>query len=432
MRDKPNASIMKKTMVPLLAIAFIVAIISTGLFYGLFARKLSGGSNHLPKQNVVVAARPLPRGAVLTSSDVEVAEIRGSTVFRNSFNKPEQVIGATVLDSFSPNQALTKSSLLLINGSDGGTVPPGMRAVTIHVLESGGVISLLHAGSRVDIQAISDRNSVPGETHTALRTIFQNVEVLSVSALSEQVGLRFSAPPVTVLVRAEDSDALAVADTGARLRVALRNRLDESSADRISVTWPQSAPKRMVQAASAGTVSKPAGGLLLLARVVAVNAKGAERFSAYFPPGLNQSTLNVTRFRSQADAESLVRELASEHDLDIVASLPLRFERRRSVLLPGGSGLRLSLSIHAERTSGVLADTHTVLRVQPLVSWPDGQGVATRSVTADLPMPFETGFLISGIPEDRPQGKTDKGQLMVIVTPLPQTPVVLAARAPRS
>ncbi|MDQ6758981.1 MAG: Flp pilus assembly protein CpaB [Acidobacteriota bacterium] len=422
---------MKKHMVPLLAIAFIVAIISTGLFYGLFARKLSGGSNNLPKQNVVVAARQLPRGAVLTSSDVELAEIRGSTVFRNSFNKPEQVIGATVLDPFSPNQALTKSSLLLINGSDGSTVPSGMRAITVHVLESAGVISLLHAGSRVDIQAISDRNSVPGETHTVLRTIFQNVEVLSVSPQSEQVGLRFSAAPVTVQVRAEDSDALAVADTGARLRMALRNRLDESNVDRIPVTWPQSAPKRVLQVANAGAVSKPPAGLLL-ARVVAVNAKGAERFSACFPTGLNRGTLNVARFGSQADAESLVRQLTSEHDLEIVASVHLRFESRRTVVLPGGSGSRLSVSIHAERASGVQADNHAVLRVQPVVSWPEGQGIATRSVTADLPMPLETAFLISGIPEPKTQGNTDKDQVMVIVTPVAQSPLTLAARVPRT
>lgn len=419
---------MKKNIVPLLAIAFVVAIISTGLFYGLFASKLSSSSSNLPKQNVVVAARKLPRGAVLAASDIQVAEIRGSTAFANAFAKPEQVIGSTLLDPIDANQALTKSGLVSPNSPDGSGVPHGMRAITIHVLESGGVLALLHPGSRVDIQAISDRTSAPGESHTVLRTIFQNVEVLSTSPQTEQVALRFSAPPVTILLRAEDSDALAVADTGARLRLTLRNRLDEAGAERAAVTWPSSAATRVVRtpaARNAGT-GKPAEALLLLARVVAVTEKGAQEISSSFSDPLDRNTLNVTRFRSQAEAESLVRQLGSQHDLDILSSTRIRFENGRPVAVAAGAGRRLSIAVHAQHSSG----TPPVLRVEPFVSWPEGRGVATRSLIADLPMPFDTGFLISGIPQGRVS--TAGRQLMVIVTP-PAGPVVaVAARAPRN
>ncbi len=52
---------MKRNIVPLLGIAFVVAIISTGIFYGLFAGKLRSSVGELPVQSIVVAARTLTR-----------------------------------------------------------------------------------------------------------------------------------------------------------------------------------------------------------------------------------------------------------------------------------------------------------------------------------------------------------------------------------
>ena len=96
-----------------------------------------------------------------------------------------------------------------------------MRAISIRVAESDGVVNLLHPGSKVDIQAVSDRNG-----NIELRTILQNVEVLAVTPPSDpnRSGVRVMA----VLTRAQDADVVALADSGARIRVALRNPLDEA------------------------------------------------------------------------------------------------------------------------------------------------------------------------------------------------------------
>src|SRR5438552_2469126 len=109
---------MRKNIAPLLAIAFVVAIISTGLFYGMFASKLASASTDrvIPKRDAVESAG----------------------------------------------------------------VPVGMRALTIHVSESSGVLALLKPGTRIDIQAVSDRNRP-----AVLRTILQNIEVLSSSVQPE-------------------------------------------------------------------------------------------------------------------------------------------------------------------------------------------------------------------------------------------------------
>lgn len=212
---------MKKNMAPLLAIAFIVAIISTGLFYGLFASKLRNASMDLPRQTLLVASRKVPRGAVLTASDVRVAEMRGRTPLAGSFAAPEQVIGSITAEPLDENQVLTKAMLGSRMPVRPASVPSGMRALTIHIFESGGVLALLAPGSKVDIQAISDRKPA-----TTVRTVLQNVEVLSTGTQPEVVASRFSAPYVTVLVRPQDADLLAGADTATRLRLALRNTLD--------------------------------------------------------------------------------------------------------------------------------------------------------------------------------------------------------------
>ncbi len=103
-----------------------------------------------------------------------------------------------------------------------------MRAVSIRVSESTGVVALLRAGNKVDVQAVSDHNNL-----VQLRTILQNVEVLAVSPQTELgPGGRITVPVVTVLPGPQDADVLALADSGARVRLVLRNPLDEGTVPR--------------------------------------------------------------------------------------------------------------------------------------------------------------------------------------------------------
>src|SRR5579862_2407770 len=147
---------MKRNMVPLLGIAFVVAIISTGIFYGLFAGKLRSSSD-LPGHAIVVAARDLDRGTVLQASDLRVSEVLGD--LGGSFSKPEEAVGATLLTAMKANEPLLEERLsprLSKTAATGGPVPTGMRAVSLHVFQSESLLNLLLPGSRVDVQAVSD------------------------------------------------------------------------------------------------------------------------------------------------------------------------------------------------------------------------------------------------------------------------------------
>src|ERR1700686_4109020 len=143
---------MKRNVVPLLAIAFVVAAISTGVFYGIFAGRLRGASVDLPQRTLVVAAHDLERGTVLKPEDLKVTEIRLQTPFKGSFDSPHKLAGAVVVEQIQQNEPVTERQVALKDGSASNGVPPDMRAVSIHVYESSGILALIRRGSKVDIQ----------------------------------------------------------------------------------------------------------------------------------------------------------------------------------------------------------------------------------------------------------------------------------------
>ena len=223
-----DTAAVKKNLVVLLAIAFVIAVAATGVFYGLFSDKLRDNGAEVPKQTVMVAARPIERGAVLKPGDVQPVTLQGAAL-KGAVASADQAIGKTVLASLSQGTPVLDSVLGKPGEVAASTddVPRRMRALTIHIVESGGVLTLLRPGSRVDIQATADRAGGP-----ELRCVLQDVEVLSTGTPEAAGGRpgRPALPEITVLVRPDQADLLALADTASRIRLVLRNREDRTGA----------------------------------------------------------------------------------------------------------------------------------------------------------------------------------------------------------
>lgn len=210
---------MRKNLVPLLGIAFVVAIVSTGIFYGLFVGKLRTASTASGGQ-AVVAVRTLERGTVIKSGDVKLAAWGGPELPKGAFTSVEQVGGLTVIDAVHENEAVLASRLASPTGGAAGLgIPAGMRAVSTRVSDSSGVINLLKPGHRVDVQLVS----LPGAS-PELKTILQNVPVLRVDLPPDGR----SNPVVTLVVAPADADAVGLGDSTARIRLSLRNPVDDS------------------------------------------------------------------------------------------------------------------------------------------------------------------------------------------------------------
>jgi pilus assembly protein CpaB len=213
---------MKKNLIRLLAIAFAVALLSTFLFYRLLVGQLASGSGG--SQSIVVAARKLEAGAILTPADVKMTAIASPASVKGAFSSREQAVGLTVLESIEANAPVTEARVAPQDSKAAASVriPPGMRALSIHVVESTGVVAMLRPGHRVDIHAIGSQGNA-----AQLRTVLQNVEVLATGAQPDGGSGRAGSQVVTVLVKPAQAEVLALADSGARVRLALRNPTDQ-------------------------------------------------------------------------------------------------------------------------------------------------------------------------------------------------------------
>jgi pilus assembly protein CpaB len=323
-------------MVPLLAIAFVVAIISTGVFYGLFAGKLRS-SSEIPGHAIVVAARDLDRGAVLQASDLRVSEVHG--VLGGSFSKPEEATGATLLTAIKANEPVLEERVVarISDASIAATVPTGMRAVSIHVFQSESLLNLLRPGSRVDVQAVSDRNGT-----VELRTVLENVKVLGVNS-PDANGNRPPGAVVTVLTRALDTDMLALADAGTRVRVTLRNPMDEGTTPRRSIALaalfsgiPQREADQPVAALSTDT---PAWDhpIQLHVQVLSASDAAIEELRVRSAETGSDASWRAAAFHSSDEAVKLIDALAQSHELEIVSSERLMAGIGRPISYHAGS-----------------------------------------------------------------------------------------------
>ena len=215
---------MKKNLLPLLGVAFVVAIIATGIFYGLIVGRLRTTQGR-PQSGVVVAAKSLERGTVLESSLVKLVDLPASERPKGALSDPEQLAGLTVIQPVGENQPITLSDVAPRDavGTGGQGIPTGMRAVSIRVFDSPGVTSMLRTGHKVDIQVVRNR-STQGSGETELRTVLQDIEVLAVQV--EAAGRTGPGAVVTLLAKPSDADTLSVADAGAKIRLLLRNPRD--------------------------------------------------------------------------------------------------------------------------------------------------------------------------------------------------------------
>lgn len=216
----------KNNLLKLLGIALVVAIVSTGIFYGLFVGKLTSSPGN--GKTLVIAARALKVGTQLQPADLKTIPWPAEELPQGFYGTTDQVVGNTVFDPIGAGEPVTTSRLASARSGGGAGVPTGMRAVSIHVTDSTGVMALLRAGQTVDAQVVVRG----GPAGTEVRTALEDLSVLSVQSQTELSSQGVNLPVVTLLVKPAEADLLAAADAGARVRLTLRNPLDESTRTR--------------------------------------------------------------------------------------------------------------------------------------------------------------------------------------------------------
>jgi pilus assembly protein CpaB len=215
----------KNNLVKLLGIALVVAIVSTGIFYGLFVGKLSSSTG--TGRTLVVAAKTLAPGTVLKTSDLKLIPWSAKELPKGAFERADQVTGETVFNGIAEGEPVMAERLASPASGGGAGVPEGMRAVSIHASDSSGVLELLRPGQNVDVQVVLSKRDDPRATE--VRTALEDLKVLSVLSKPEHTSQGADVQVVTLLAQPAQADILAAADAGARIRLTLRNPLDEAT-----------------------------------------------------------------------------------------------------------------------------------------------------------------------------------------------------------
>jgi len=180
---------------------------------------------------VVVAARDLPLGTVLTAQDVKLADWPGGTLPEGYSASVEEVLGRGVITSVVLNEPLI-SRKMAVKEAGGGlpiVIPEGMRGVSVRVDDVISIAGFVLPGTRVDVLVTLDEGAQQNNPVTKL--ILQNVPVLTSGQIVEHDanGEPVQVTVITLLVDPEQAEELVLAATRGRIQLALRNTLDMDS-----------------------------------------------------------------------------------------------------------------------------------------------------------------------------------------------------------
>jgi len=219
-----------------------------------------------PKRvNIVLLARSLPVGAVVTERDVRLVAWPGEALPSGYIRSIQDAVGRGVITPVAENEPLLAAKMSTKDA--GGGLPiiirDGMRAVSVRVDEVIGVAGFVLPGTRVDVMLTLDKNNSRPQAIT--KTLLQNVQTLAAgqSVTRDKEGKAQTVTVITVLVSPDDAELLALAAKEGRLQLALRNTLDTlavstsgARADRLSPSAASTSPNRPQRTRSAAPIPK--------------------------------------------------------------------------------------------------------------------------------------------------------------------------------
>ena len=183
------------------------------------------------KVDIVLTARPLPVGAVVTERDVKIVSWPGDAVPSGYIRSVKDAVGRGVITPVAENEPLLTSKTSTKDA--GGGLPiiirDGMRAVSVRVDEVIGVAGFVLPGTRVDVLLTLDK--APNRPQAITKTLLQNVQTLAAgqSVTRDKEGKPQTVTVITFLLSPDDAELLALAAKEGRLQLALRNTLDTLS-----------------------------------------------------------------------------------------------------------------------------------------------------------------------------------------------------------
>jgi pilus assembly protein CpaB len=205
------------------------------------------------RATIVLSARSLPVGAVLTERDLKLVSWPAEAVPSGYVRSVKDAVGRGIITPVAENEPLLAAKMSTMDA--GGGLPiiirDGMRAVSVRVDEVIGVAGFVLPGTRVDVMLTLDKRE--GRPQATTKTLLQNVQTLAAgqSVTRDKEGKAQTVTVITLLVSPDDAELLALAAKEGRLQLALRNTLDTlpvntsgARADKLTPSTGAPAPNR--------------------------------------------------------------------------------------------------------------------------------------------------------------------------------------------
>jgi pilus assembly protein CpaB len=169
-------------------VALGILAIAAGLGLGLVWLKAPRGVAIAPgapaPEAVLVAARPVPPGALLRDEDLSWRPLSGGPApagaFLQAATAKETLVGAAAVRGLTPGEVLRADGVVKPDQRNflAATLGPGLRAVTISVDAPQSASGLVLPGDRVDVILVQEVGD--GARRMAAETVLRNSRVLAV------------------------------------------------------------------------------------------------------------------------------------------------------------------------------------------------------------------------------------------------------------
>jgi pilus assembly protein CpaB len=216
----------QRTMI-VLVVSLIAASVAAYGVYGAISR-IQVREVEVATRFAVVAAKAMPSGTLVTKDSVRLVPWPAKSPLTGGFDHVEDVVDRGLIAGVVENEPVTESKLAPKAAGAGlpPSITPGMRAMSVKVNEVIGVAGFVVPGTRVDVLV-----TIRQKEESLTRVAVSNVQVLTAGTRYDQENAQREGKPipttvVTLLVTAEDSERIALAQSEGQLMLSLRNPMD--------------------------------------------------------------------------------------------------------------------------------------------------------------------------------------------------------------
>ncbi|HEX7956080.1 MAG TPA: Flp pilus assembly protein CpaB [Pyrinomonadaceae bacterium] len=216
----------------------LLFVLGSAAVFGLLAavsvsRYLSDAqANTRNMNNVVVAKVDIPLGTKVAAEQLQTVQFPANAIPEGTFGDAQKLVGRVTVTNIAAREPVTDFKLAP-EGSSGGlsaVIPAGYRAMTVKVDDVIGVAGFLQPGTMVDVLTVIEQPGSMGSGNPISKIVLQNVKVLASGQNLDKPKDEREADAVkavTLQVTPDQAEKLALASTEGKLRLMLRNMIDQ-------------------------------------------------------------------------------------------------------------------------------------------------------------------------------------------------------------